>query len=392
MLDGDVAVPRSLRAVADATRYTREEMMAVEAARRLQDGTVCFVGIGLPSLAVNLARRLHAPGCVLVYESGTIGAKPEELPLSIGDGELAETADTVVSVPEMFAYWLQGGRIDVGFLGAAQIDRFGNLNSTVIGDYDAPKVRLPGGGGAPEIATCVRDVFVMLRQNPRAFVERLDFTTSLGERVRVVVTDLGVLEPRDGELTLSPSTRASPPTTRARRRAGSCSVADDLGETEPPTRARAGGAARAEAEGQHVSASTSGRPPGRPAFGPEVQVDYPGYRSTRLRAPDRPLVPLPEELHDLAGPGVRRRRARPVDDDLTRQHDGEPLGERIVVSGRVLDEDGRPVAGALVEVWQANAAGRYRHEVDRHPAPLDPNFSGRAAASPTARAATASRP
>src|SRR6185503_17268149 len=152
-------------------------------ARRVQDGTVCFVGIGLPSLAVNLARRLHAPGCVLVYESGTIGAKPDELPLSIGDGELAETADTVVSVPEMFAYWLQGGRIDVGFLGAAQIDRFGNLNSTVIGDYDAPKVRLPGGGGAPEIATAAREVFVMLRQTPRAFVEELDFRTSSGGRV-----------------------------------------------------------------------------------------------------------------------------------------------------------------------------------------------------------------
>ena len=171
---------------------------------------------------------------MLVYESGTIGAKPDELPLSIGDGELAETADTVVSVPEMFAYWLQGGRIDVGFLGAAQIDRFGNLNSTVIGDYDAPKVRLPGGGGAPEIATCARDVFVMLRQTPRAFVERLDFTTSLGERVRVVVTDLGVLEPRDGELTLvavHPGVSADD----ARAATGwELRVADDLGETEPP--------------------------------------------------------------------------------------------------------------------------------------------------------------
>src|SRR5881398_2738442 len=169
-------------------------MMAVEAARRLSDGMVCFVGIGLPSLAANLARRTHAPGCVLVYESGTIGAKPQELPLSIGDGELAETADAVVSVPEMFAYWLQGGRIGVGFLGAAQIDRHGNVNSTVIGDYGAPKVRLPGGGGAPEIATSVDDVFVMLRQTPRAFVERLDFTSSLGDNLRVVVTDLGILE------------------------------------------------------------------------------------------------------------------------------------------------------------------------------------------------------
>ena len=182
--------------------FSADEMMAVEAARRVADGTVCFVGIGLPSLAANLARRTHAPDCVLVYESGTIGAKPTKLPLSIGDGELADTADTVVSVPEMFAYWLQGNRIDVGFLGAAQIDRHGNLNSTVIGDYDHPKVRLPGGGGAPEIATGVRDVFVMLRQTPRSFVERLDFTTSVGDRVRVVVTDLGILEPHDGELTL----------------------------------------------------------------------------------------------------------------------------------------------------------------------------------------------
>src|SRR6478752_141333 len=182
--------------------YTSDEMMAVAASRRLQDGMTCFVGIGLPSTAANLARRSHAPGCVLIYESGTIGAKPAHLPLSIGDGELAETADAVVSVPEIFAYWLQAGRVDVGFLGAAQIDRHGNLNSTVIGDYDAPAVRLPGGGGAPEIALGVGRIFVMLRHSPRALVERLDFTTSLGESVRVVITDLGVLERRDGELTL----------------------------------------------------------------------------------------------------------------------------------------------------------------------------------------------
>jgi glutaconate CoA-transferase subunit B len=185
--------------------YTPEEMMAVEAARRLHDGTVCFVGIGLPSLAANLARATHAPGCVLIYESGTIGAKPTTPPLSIGDGELAETADAVVSVPEMFAYWLQGSRIGVGFLGAAQIDRFGNLNSTVIGPYDRPHVRLPGAGGAPEIARCAREVFVMLRQSPRSFVEELDFVTSVGDRVTVVVTDLGLLEPdpRTRELTLT---------------------------------------------------------------------------------------------------------------------------------------------------------------------------------------------
>ena len=215
--------------------YTTDEMMAVEAARRLRDGMVCFVGIGLPSLAANLARRTHAPGCVLVYESGAIGAKPEHLPLSIGDGELAETADSVVSVPEMFAYWLQGGRIDVGFLGAAQIDRHGNLNSTVIGDYTHPKVRLPGGGGAPEIATGVEDVFVLLRQTQRAFVERLDFTTSLGDRVRVVVTDLGVLEPVDGELTL---TRVHPGVSveQAREATGwLLRVADDVRETEAPS-------------------------------------------------------------------------------------------------------------------------------------------------------------
>jgi glutaconate CoA-transferase subunit B len=185
--------------------FTADEMMAVEAARRLRDGTVCFVGIGLPSLAANLARATHAPGCVLIYESGTIGAKPTRLPLSIGDGELAETADAVVSVPEMFAYWLQGGRVDVGFLGAAQIDRHGSLNSTVIGDYEHPKVRLPGAGGAPEIAGSCGEVFVMLRQTPRAFVERLDFRSSAGDRVSVVVTDLGVLEPdpETRELTLT---------------------------------------------------------------------------------------------------------------------------------------------------------------------------------------------
>jgi glutaconate CoA-transferase subunit B len=215
--------------------YTADEMLAVEAARRLDDDTVCFVGIGLPSLAANLARRTHAPRCVLVYESGTIGSKPDELPLSIGDGELAETADAVVTVPEMFAYWLQGGRIDVGFLGAAQIDRHGNLNSTVIGDYDRPSVRLPGGGGAPEIALGVRDVFVMLRQTPRAFVDELDFTTSLGDRVRVVVTDLGVLEPRNGELTLTqlhPGVVAE----RAREATGwDLRIADDVRETATPS-------------------------------------------------------------------------------------------------------------------------------------------------------------
>jgi glutaconate CoA-transferase subunit B len=215
--------------------YSADEMMAVEAARRLDDGTVCFVGIGLPSLAANLARRTHAPGCVLVYESGTIGAKPSQLPLSIGDGELAETADAVVSVPEMFAYWLQGRRIGVGFLGAAQIDRHGNLNSTVIGEYATPDVRLPGGGGAPEIATSVENVFVMLRHSRRAFVPRLDFMTSVGDNVRVVVTDLGILEPRAGELTLVAVHPGVAVDDVVAATGWELRVADGVHETAPPT-------------------------------------------------------------------------------------------------------------------------------------------------------------
>ena len=217
--------------------FTADEMMAVEASRRLRDGCVCFVGIGLPSLAANLARHTHAPNTVLIYESGTIGAKPVELPLSIGDGELAETADSVVSVPEIFAYWLQGRRIDVSFLGAAQIDRHGNLNSTVIGDYDRPKVRLPGGGGAPEIALGVDEVFVMLRHSPRAFVEQLDFTTSLGDNVRTVVTDLGTLEPRDGELTLVAHHPGVAVDDVTEATGWELRVADDVRETPPPSRA-----------------------------------------------------------------------------------------------------------------------------------------------------------
>jgi glutaconate CoA-transferase subunit B len=234
--------------------YTADEMMAVAAARRLHDGTVCFVGIGLPSLAANLARATHAPGCVLVYESGTIGAKPTRLPLSIGDGELGETAESVVSIPEIFAYWLQGGRIDVGFLGAAQIDRFGNLNSTVIGDYDHPKVRLPGGGGAPEIAASCKETFVMLRQSPRTFVAELDFLTTVGHRPReeggdqlafpgagvtCVITDLGILQPDDGthELTL---VELHPGASAEQARAATgwdLRVATDVWVGEPPTKA-----------------------------------------------------------------------------------------------------------------------------------------------------------
>jgi glutaconate CoA-transferase subunit B len=160
--------------------YTETEMMTVAAARALTNDDVCFVGIGLPSAACNLARLTHAPDLKLIYESGTIETRPDVLPLSIGDGELCETALTTVSVPEIFAYWLQGGRIGVGFLGGAQVDRFGNLNSTVIGPYAAPKVRLPGGGGAPEIATGCGKIYIIMTQTPRAFVERLDFVTSLG--------------------------------------------------------------------------------------------------------------------------------------------------------------------------------------------------------------------
>jgi len=153
----------------------------------------------------SLARATHAPNLVLIYESGAIGAKPTRLPLSIGDGELAETADAVVSLPEIFNYWLQGGRVDIGFLGAAQVDRHGNLNSTVIGSYERPSVRLPGAGGAPEIARSSKEVIVIVRQSRRTFVDTLDFLTSVGERTSMVITDLAVLrpDPATRELTVS---------------------------------------------------------------------------------------------------------------------------------------------------------------------------------------------
>jgi glutaconate CoA-transferase subunit B len=201
--------------------FTADEMMTVAASRSLTDGSACFVGIGLPSTAANLARRTHAPTLALIYESGTLGAKPDRLPLSIGDGVLADTADSVVSVPEIFNYWLQPGRIQTGFLGGAQIDKFGNINTTVIGgDYDDPKVRLPGAGGAPEIAASCQEVLVVMRQSTRSFVDRVDFVTSVGygdggdHRRRLglrgkgpvkVITDLGILEPDPDtrELTLT---------------------------------------------------------------------------------------------------------------------------------------------------------------------------------------------
>ncbi|MCG3726039.1 CoA-transferase subunit beta [Vibrio cincinnatiensis] len=190
--------------------YTSTEMMTICASRMLRAGQVCFVGIGMPSAAANLARLTNTPDIVLNYESGTIGTKPDVLPLSIGDGQLANTADVVVSVPEMFRYWLQGGHIDLGFLGAAQIDKFANINTTVVGDYHNPKVRLPGAGGAPEISTNCKEVLIILKQSTRSFIEKLDFITSPGyldggdareklglpgQGPKAVITDLGILEP-----------------------------------------------------------------------------------------------------------------------------------------------------------------------------------------------------
>jgi glutaconate CoA-transferase, subunit B len=226
-------------------------MMTIVAARALKSSDVCFVGIGAPSAACNLARLTHAPGITLIYESGTIATKPNVLPLSIGDGELCETALTTVSVPEMFRYWLQGGRITVGFLGGAQIDRFANLNTTVVGPYNKPKVRLPGGGGAPEIATSCHEVFITMAQTGRSFVEKLDFITSLGhgegkgsrERLGVttegptrVITDLCVMEP-DAETKELTVVAMHPGLTRERIAAGTgwaVRFADQVAETERP--------------------------------------------------------------------------------------------------------------------------------------------------------------
>jgi len=163
-----------------ADSYKPNEIMTIAAARALRNNDVCFVGIGMPSAASNLARLTHAPDITLIYESGTIATKPDVLPLSIGDGELCETALTTTPVVEMFRYWLQAGRMTVGFLGGAQIDRFANLNTTVVGPYDKPKVRLPGGGGAPEIASACGEIFIIMAQSKRAFADKLDFVTSMG--------------------------------------------------------------------------------------------------------------------------------------------------------------------------------------------------------------------
>ena len=240
-----------------ADAVTADDLMIVNAARELGRSAaagrpVCFVGIGLPSTAANLARRLYDPAPVLVYESGCIGSKPTRLPLSIGDGELGETADAVVSVPEIFAYWLQAGRIDIGFLGGAQLDRFANINSTVIGPYDAPSVRLPGAGGAPEIAASAGEVMVIMRQTNRAFVERCDFRSSIGfgdgpghrQRLglhgggpRRVITDLGVLAP-DPDTCELVQVAVHPGVTVDRCRAATgwdLRVAGDLATTDPVT-------------------------------------------------------------------------------------------------------------------------------------------------------------
>ena len=228
-------------------------MMTIAAARQLHGKAVCFVGIGLPSTAANLARATHAPGLVLVYESGCLGSKPDRLPLSIGDGILADNADAVVGVAEVFNYWLQPGRIDIGFLSAAQLDRFANINTTIIGgSYDRPKVRLPGAGGAPEIAASCKDVMIVVRQSLRTFVDKVDFVTSVGfgrggdDRARlglrgagprIVITDIGILEPdaETRELTL---THLHPGATVEQARASigwELAVAPNVAATAPPT-------------------------------------------------------------------------------------------------------------------------------------------------------------
>ena len=232
--------------------YTENEMMTVAAARALSNRDICFVGIGMPSAACNLARLTHAPDITLVYESGTIATKPDMLPLSIGDGELCDTALTTVSVPEMFRYWLQGERFTVGFLGGAQIDRYANLNTTVVGPYKQPKTRLPGGGGAPEISNCCGEIFIIMRQAPRSFVQKLDFVTSFGHgeggdhRARMgirpqgptkLITDLAMFEP-DSETKEMRVTSIHPGVTREQIEANTgwpVRFASDVGETAPPT-------------------------------------------------------------------------------------------------------------------------------------------------------------
>jgi glutaconate CoA-transferase subunit B len=238
-----------------AEPFTKSEMMIVAAARALAGQRVCFVGVGLPNIAVNLAQRTVAPDLELVYEAGVFGARPARLPLSIGDPTIVTGATAATSMFELFAFYLQGGLIDVGFLGAAQIDRFGNINTTVIGDYDQPKTRLPGSGGACEIAINARQVFVIMRQSARSFVETIDFRTSPGnlggaeqsERIRreqgwlgrgpsVVVTDLGIYHfDETGEMRLD-SLHPGATVEQVRATIGwAVKVADDLATTPPPS-------------------------------------------------------------------------------------------------------------------------------------------------------------
>jgi glutaconate CoA-transferase, subunit B len=199
--------------------YSASELMTINAARLLQDGDVVFVGVGLPNLACNLARRTHAPNLYMIYEAGVIGAQPSRLPLSIGDPTLVSGAAAVCSMYDVFTFYLQRGNVDVGFLGGAQIDRYGNINATVIGPYEQPKVRLPGSGGSMEIAAWANRCYIMTPHQKRRFPEKVDFQTSAGycyqgrDRSqagvrgggpRVVVTNLGILEPgEDGELILT---------------------------------------------------------------------------------------------------------------------------------------------------------------------------------------------
>jgi glutaconate CoA-transferase, subunit B len=235
-----------------APEVTAGEVQTIVAARRLRHTRTVFIGVGRPSTAAILARMVHNPDLVLVYESGTIGAKPYHVPLSIGDGELAETADSIVSVPEMFNYWIGPGRIDVAFLGAAQIDPHANLNSTVIGDYAHPKTRLPGAGGAPEIAASCGEVIVIAPHTRRTFVEKLDFVTTVGhgdgpgarEKLgfrgkgpTAVITDLGVLEP-DPETRILMLTQTHPgvEVDQVLEQTGwALEVSAALARTEPPT-------------------------------------------------------------------------------------------------------------------------------------------------------------
>lgn len=233
------------------SNYTSSELLTINASRLLRDGDVVFVGVGLPNLACNLARRTHAPNLVMIYEAGVIGAQPARLPLSIGDPTLVSGALSVCSMYDIFAFYLQSGNVDVGFLGGAQIDRFGNINATVIGEYDHPKVRLPGSGGSMEIAAWANRCYILTPHQKRRFPEKVDFRTSAGflggraEREafglrgggpQAVVTDLGLLEPdENGELIL---TALHPGVTveQARQNTGwDLKVSPNLRFTEPPS-------------------------------------------------------------------------------------------------------------------------------------------------------------